>query len=146
MKTYTNGYPFEPLKTFCLPFVICFSSSHDQWDAVRTAILLKKIFTHSNGYGYPFEKNSHPFEWLSLSEMFIVWTAKAISSKKVAIHLNSWLRLFIWKYIAVQAADGICFNKTMVIPVANVNHSKSLKPFKWLRLSVWTKISIHLND
>lgn len=110
------GYPFNAQKPVCLPFSIRLSSVRDRWDAVRTNWIIRsekflvvwtaadirskksssvrtaevtrsnKIFIRSNRWGYPFEKNLHPFQQQvirSKKQKAAVRTADVIPLKKL---------------------------------------------------------------
>ena len=82
-ENHTNGYPFEPFK----PLACRLSAVQERHEAVRTAVITrsKNICIRSSGSGYPFGKQSYPFERLPLAvqkKFASVRTARVIRSEK----------------------------------------------------------------
>jgi len=82
---------------------------------MAAAIRSKEIFIRSNGWGYPFEKNLHPFKRLRLSVR--------------------------WKLSFVQTAEVVCANKIFIRLKKNGHpFEKKIQFFEWLILSVWKEL------
>ena len=117
MKTCTNGYPFRPLKTVCLPFnchpfvIILFMINGMPFKRTGS----EKNSSFFNSCQYPFEwtlhlfkwprlfvrKNSHPFEQLTLSlwntmQPFKLWWFQQLMLpiQKIFNNSHGWGYLF----------------------------------------------------